>query len=70
VGFYEKRDPGFSGVRSSTSLGFAEAGSIKSAESFFTFPTALSTFHAWLVPDSFQVRDKAAVKAKSRFGPI
>jgi len=41
-----KNRPGVSGERSSDGSGAAEAGSINSGLSFFTLPTASSTFHA------------------------
>jgi hypothetical protein len=45
-GLYEKSGPGLSSLPSSACFAVAEAGSINSGESFFTFPTALSTFQA------------------------
>ena len=47
-----KSSPGASGGRFYDDSGVAEAGSIKSGESFFTLPTALSTFHAVILSAS------------------
>jgi hypothetical protein len=45
-------DPGRSRSGSSACSGVAEAGSISSGLSFFTLPTALSTFHAVILSAS------------------
>jgi hypothetical protein len=51
--YYEpKSNPGVSGERFSDDSGVAEVGSINSGESFFTLPTALSTFHAAILSAS------------------
>ena len=49
---HEKSGPGLSSTPSSTSSGAADADSISPSLSFFTLPTALSTFHAVIFSDS------------------
>jgi hypothetical protein len=49
---YDKSGPGLSSTSSSTSSGAADADSISPSLSFFTLPTALSTFHAVIFSDS------------------